>query len=318
MRTQWRRLASYLGVAVLVVGGLVGGASASTAADPPGLWTIGVNSGSCTVTAPVVTVELTFGDGRGTSIGHTSAEHPDRWVHHIVSDGTYTMTLPDVAAGDTEQFLVSFEHDPLGEKAVYYSEPYSFSVPADCGDLATFSARPRPTLTGAAEVGKTLTTHPGTWAPTPDSLTYEWQRDGFQTIPGAVSPTYTLTGADRGHVLNVIVTAAKVGFVTARRFTAYTDPVAAGRFSRAPNPRITGRAKLRRTLRARVGTWSPAPSSVSYRWYRSGRLVRGATGQRYRLTRRDLRKRIRVVVTAEKSDYVTTARGSAATKRVKR
>ena len=318
MRTQLRRFASYLGVAVLVIGGLVGGASASTAADPPKPWTIGVNSGSCTVTAPVVTVELAFGDGRGTSIGHTSAEHPDQWVHHIVPDGTYKMTLPEVPAGDTEQFWVSFEHDPLGDKAVYYSDPYTFSVPADCGGPATFSARPRPTLTGTPEVGKTLTAHPGTWAPTPDSLTYEWQRDGFQTIPGAVSPTYTLTGADRGHVVNVIVTAAKAGFVASRRSSAYTDPIAVGRFSRAPNPRVAGRAKIRRTLRARVGTWSPAPSSVSYRWYRSGRLVRGATGKRYRLTRRDLRKRIRVVVTAEKSGYVSTARGSAATSRVRR
>lgn len=322
MGTQLRRLASYVGVAVLVVTGLVGGATASSAEAPAGRWSIAVNSGSCATPAPVVTVQLTWGDGKGTSLGYTSLDHPDQWVHHIVKDGTYKMTLPKVASGDTEQFLVSFEHDPLGAKKNAYSDPYSFSVPAECGGPKPFTARPIPTLTGTSQVGKTLTARSGTWAPTPDRLTYSWQRDGFQTIAGAASPTYTLTAADKGHRLRAIVTASKAGYVSSTRSSAYTDPIAAGTaakgFVKAPFPRITGRPKVRRTLIAWAGTWSPAPSSVSYRWYRSGVLVRGVTGRTYRLTRPDVRKRIRVIVTASKSGYVTTARASLPTSRIKR
>ncbi|WP_043676236.1 hypothetical protein [Clavibacter michiganensis] len=63
-----------------------------------------------------------------------------------------------------------------------------------------------PRITGNPAVGRTLTAQPGVWKPSSLELGYQWKRDG-KVIPGATAKTYTLTEADRGRTVHVVVSA---------------------------------------------------------------------------------------------------------------
>ncbi len=63
-----------------------------------------------------------------------------------------------------------------------------------------------PAVTGTATVGQTLTTDNGTWANTPTSYTYQWQRAGVN-IGSATAATYLLVNADYGSAIRCVVTA---------------------------------------------------------------------------------------------------------------
>jgi hypothetical protein len=103
----------------------------------------------------------------------------------------------------------------------------------DSGAVASrVAGRPRntapPTVTGDPTVGSVLTAAPGTWTGAgPISFTWRWRRcepDGTACalIPGATSPTYTVTGDDILHTLSARVTATNASGV--RR--AGTTPLA--------------------------------------------------------------------------------------------
>ena len=63
-----------------------------------------------------------------------------------------------------------------------------------------------PVISGTAQVGQTLTATAGTWANTPTSYAYQWNRGGT-AISGAVSSTYVPVSADVGSTLAVSVIA---------------------------------------------------------------------------------------------------------------
>ncbi|MFJ9314139.1 hypothetical protein ACIRN4_08115 [Pimelobacter simplex] len=76
-------------------------------------------------------------------------------------------------------------------------------------------------------------------------------------------------------------------------------------FALAKAPAVSGRAKVGKRLRASAGTWSPAPSGVTYAWLRNGRVVPGRTTATYAVTRADRGKRIQVRVTVRRPGYTT-------------
>jgi hypothetical protein len=89
-----------------------------------------------------------------------------------------------------------------------------------------------PTLSGTATVGSTLTAGNGQWNPAawPYSCSYHWNRCGVspapcQTLDGG--PTYTITSADAGCTLQVIVTASS-GAGSANAASSPTSPVPGG------------------------------------------------------------------------------------------
>src|ERR1700736_5024056 len=64
-----------------------------------------------------------------------------------------------------------------------------------------------PTISGTAQVGQTLTATNGTWANSPTSFTYQWNRAG-SAISGATASAYVPVSADVGNTLTISVTAA--------------------------------------------------------------------------------------------------------------
>jgi type II secretory pathway pseudopilin PulG len=76
-----------------------------------------------------------------------------------------------------------------------------------------------PAISGTAQQGQTLTVANGTWANSPTSYAYQWQRSTtqggvWQTIAGATAQTYMAQAADLGFSLRVNVTAANAAGVT--------------------------------------------------------------------------------------------------------
>lgn len=169
---------------------------------------------------------------------------------------------------------------------------------------------PTPAISGTPAVGSTLTATTGTWSPAPDAYAYQWYAGGV-AISGATTSTYTPTAAEQGKTITVRVTGSKTGYVSSSVTSAATSAVL-GAFT-APAPTISGTRAVGYTLTAVTGTWSPAPTSFTYQWYRAGVAISGATGSTYKLTTYDQGKTITVKVTGVRSGYATTSRTSAAT-----
>ncbi|MEV7190760.1 Tat pathway signal protein [Streptomyces sp. NPDC093510] len=84
-------------------------------------------------------------------------------------------------------------------------------------------------------------------------------------------------------------------------------------------PKITGTPVVGSKVTASPGTWSPAPSSFTYRWKADGETIEGATAATYKIPAKHLDKKLTVTVTAHagsrnasaSSAPVTVAKGAA-------
>ncbi|WP_291050013.1 cell wall-binding repeat-containing protein [Herbiconiux sp.] len=90
--------------------------------------------------------------------------------------------------------------------------------------LATLTATPKPTVSGTARMGQTLTATPGSWKPAPVTLAYQWLRDG-SPIDTATASSYRLTAEDRGHRVAVSVTGSKAGYASVTTTSALSAVV---------------------------------------------------------------------------------------------
>ncbi|MER2137543.1 MAG: S-layer homology domain-containing protein, partial [Arthrobacter sp.] len=106
-------------------------------------------------------------------------------------------------------------------------DPYCGPKLLDVGAAATeqFVAAPVPTIEGISTAGSTLTAIPGSWAPAPANLTYQWLR-GTTPIKGATAAAYTLTADDAGATISVEVTGTKPGYATTTKRSNPTSTVA--------------------------------------------------------------------------------------------
>jgi hypothetical protein len=77
----------------------------------------------------------------------------------------------------------------------------------------TFSVTTQPKVIGKKRVGKKLTAKPGTWAPEPSTISYQWKR-GTKAITNATAKKYKLKKADAGKKVSVVVTGKRSGYTT--------------------------------------------------------------------------------------------------------
>lgn len=150
--------------------------------------------------------------------------------------------------------------------------------------------------------------------PAPIQLSYRWFRSGV-AISGATQAKYTLTAADYGKVIKLAVTGTKTGYAAVTKYSAGTRAVAPGVF-RNVTPTIAGSAKVGQTLTANPGNWGVSGVTFTYKWYRNGATISGATQASYRLTSADKGKKITVKVTGKASRYYTATKTSRATAKV--
>ncbi|MBN9611949.1 MAG: hypothetical protein J0H64_00505, partial [Actinobacteria bacterium] len=83
-------------------------------------------------------------------------------------------------------------------------------------------------------------------------------------------------------------------------------------------PKISGTAKVGKKLTAKRGSWSGAPTSYSYQWYRGSKKIAKATKSSYRLKSADRGKKIRVKITAKRAGSASRTVYSKYTAKVRR
>jgi hypothetical protein len=101
------------------------------------------------------------------------------------------------------------------------------------------------------------------------------------------------------------------------KWTVTATKVGKKSLTKTPAPKITGTAKVGKTLKAKAGTWKPSKVKLSYQWYRGDKKIKKATKSTYKLTKSDKGKKIKVKVTGKKSGYKTVTKTSKATAKVK-
>ncbi|HEX5617208.1 MAG TPA: hypothetical protein VFX51_02240, partial [Solirubrobacteraceae bacterium] len=170
-----------------------------------------------------------------------------------------------------------------------------------------------PTISGTAQRTAVLTSTPGTWTGNGNSYAYQWQRDTV-AIPGATDPEYTLTTADVGSTVRLLVTASNADGASSRASGA-TATVKAAPPVNTSAPAITGAAVRGTALTASRGDWSGPAIAYTYQWQRDAGAgftdLAGATEAAYALGVADVGSRLRVRVTATNADASVTATSGA-------
>ena len=153
------------------------------------------------------------------------------------------------------------------------------------GGSAVTQARPEstaePRISGAAAVGSTLSTTPGSWTNVPTSYAYQWVRcprsggrpngSDCAVIGGASTSSYVVAAADADRRLRVRVTAANAdGSATvASNATALIANPESGRPTNVALPTVTGVPSQGQTLRVTPGTWNGRqPITFTFNWLR--------------------------------------------------
>ena len=179
-----------------------------------------------------------------------------------------------------------------------------------------------PTITGATQVGETLTADT-TGISDGDGLdnaafAYQWLADDVE-INGATASTYTLADADEGKAIKVKVTFTDAADNDEELTSAGTGAVAAA--PPPPNtpatglPSITGTAQVGETLTADATGISDGDgldnATFTYQWLADDAEINGATASTYTLADADAGKAIKVRVSftddAENDEELTSA-----------
>ena len=181
-----------------------------------------------------------------------------------------------------------------------------------------------PTVTGAAQEGKTLTAHAGTWEHAPTKSKLQWvQCDGVgmgcSAITGAQGETYTPTLQDVGHELKVEETTENAGGPSLPAPSAATVVVTIAVPVNLTAPNIAGTAEKGQTLVESHGTWTNEPTTYTYKWERCNgageecALITGAENETYQATTADVGHTLRVEEIAANAGGESLATPSSAT-----
>jgi len=181
-----------------------------------------------------------------------------------------------------------------------------------------------PSISGSAKDGSLLTASNGSWANSPTSYAYAWQRcdnsgGSCVAIASATSKQYTLTSADVNQRIRVQVTATNSsGSGTATSGPTNTVQATGQAPKNTAAPTLSGTQKEGSVLTVSNGGWTGTnPIKFTYQWQRcdatSGNCVNiaGATNQSYTAASVDVATVLRAIVTATNSKGSTAATSEA-------
>ena len=296
-------------------------------------WSIaGVPTPPAMSTAPTITGLARTGETLTTSNGTwtgTPSSYSYQWQRAATSGGVYsniasatnsTYVVSDTDAGYFIKSAVIATNGAGSSSAALSSETSAVT------DIAPVN-RAIPVITGTARTGSTLTSSSGTWASSPTSYSYQWQRAAtsggvYSNIASATSSTYVVSDSDVGYFVKVSVVATNGVGSSSAALSSETAAITDIAPTNTAIPVVTGVARTGETLTASRGSWTSAPSgstTYTYQWKRattSGGTysnIGSATSRTYELTDTDIDKYIKVAVIATNSIGASTAALSAAT-----
>ncbi|WP_327309075.1 hypothetical protein OG730_40955 [Streptomyces sp. NBC_01298] len=272
------------------------------------------SSHSCGQEDPVPSAVGPSTIGRGKVTMTVTGTGLNKDVEVYVSNDRFGIQATIVSiASDRHSMTVALDlrEAPLGPLSVRVTARGDEWVKSTVTVVAPIRSTVAPTVKGTAVVGGKVTATTGSWSPAADSHTYQWQADG-KSIAGATSASYTLPSALQGKQLTVVVTARKAGHPTVKATSAAV--LVKGVAPKATTaPTLTGTAKVGRVLTLSRGTWTPTPTSYTYKWYADGKLITGATKSTFTLTSAQRGRRITAKVTATRTGHLTGTATTSAT-----
>ena len=146
------------------------------------------------------------------------------------------------------------------------------------------------------------------------TISYQWLLDG-KPIPNATHRTFRTTEAEFGHLLRLQITLKKAVVGETKQLTNIKT-VQRKTFDTYSVPTITGKALLNKYLTAHVGTWE-SDTVFTYQWLRNGKPIKNATSVKYKLSKKDIGKRLTVEVTATKALHETLKLRSTVTNKIR-
>jgi len=204
----------------------------------------------------------------------------------------------------------------VGTKALY--DPLvTVSAPTAVVGGGKIGVTRGPAVSGTAAVGSRLSVVPGVYSVPGVKATYQWLR-GSAAIPGATGATYTARPADKGARLSLRTTVVRTGFTTLTLTSGATAPVKAGKIVVRKKPKIKGKAKVGKKLKATKGKYTPGGVKIAYRWLRNGKAIKGASKKTYKVSAKDARKKLSVRVKVKKAGYKKVKVTSKKTAKAKR
>jgi hypothetical protein len=296
-------------------------------------WSIaGVPTPPAMSTAPTITGLARTGETLTTSNGTwtgTPSSYSYQWQRAATSGGVYS----NIASATNSTYVVSdtdagyfIKSAVIATNGVGSSSAALSTETAAVIDIAPIN-RAIPVVTGTARTGSTLTSSSGTWASSPTSYSYQWQRAAtsggvYSNIASATSSTYVVSDSDVGYFVKVSVVATNGVGSSSAALSSETAAITDIAPTNTAIPVVTGVARTGGTLTASRGSWTSAPSgstTYTYQWKRattSGGTysnIGSATSRTYELTDTDIDKYIKVAVIATNSIGASTAALSAAT-----
>ena len=215
----------------------------------------------------------------------------------VGSARTYTLTAADLGKVITLEVTVSRAGFRAGTSRVS-----SDTSVAEGNQVAT----PTPVIVGTPGIGQRLTVVPGAWD-VGTRLSYRWLVSGSES-PVSVTNSYTVTAADEGKTMKVVVLSQKDGYIPAAAESDSVGPVRAqlvvsNTVSIPTAPRVGTR------VTAQVGTL-PDGVTAEYQWLRSGATIVGANESSYLPEVSDLGRPLSVRVTFSKAGFTPAVKVS--------
>jgi ELWxxDGT repeat protein len=188
----------------------------------------------------------------------------------------------------------------------------------------TRRATSAPTISGTPAVGQALRGDKGIWTLEPNRYAYQWLRNGTP-IPNAKADTYRLNTADAGAEIRFRVTATGIGgpnvaealsapVVVGAAANPQPAPTATPAPAPAPaaksltvkkKPKLTGAAKVGKTVKLTLPKFAQPGTKLTFRWYANGKLIRKQAKSSLKLTNALKGKRITATITVKKAGFKT-------------
>jgi len=211
-------------------------------------------------------------------------------------------SIPRVSGSGTASYTVTVTGIKRGSSSGL-TRSYTIDLIDATATAKTFESTAAPVITGFPRIGQVLTATAGTFTPEATSSTYRWYRNG-KAISGATKAKYTLTTSDRGAAITVRATSSRAEYSSVTMTGSVGETISSAIYPAATSTAsIVGSRRVGLTLAVTGGEYSVTDPALTYRWYRSGKLISGATAGEYTLTRYDLKKKITARVVASAPGY---------------